>query len=140
MKAIGFSGISNLSEVSAAALPEHQVFPRRTRIDLKRMGWSPGEQTTSQRVRLSRLIDSDVQAKASGDLQVISALDSADADPCSGWKLKEFAYRRLIVEERVTLEAAARDRADNGLSFRAVQEQWRKTREARAAIRPGFHS
>lgn len=118
--------------------PEHQVFLRRTRIDVKRIGWSPGKKVTSQRVGLSRLIDRDAQAKASEDLQVISALDNAEADPCTGWELKEFAYRRSIVEERLRLEAAARDRADNGLSFRAVQERWGKTRPARAGSRPGF--
>lgn len=117
--------------------PEHQVFLRRTRIPA--MQCRPlGPKRTPQRVGLSRWIDSEAQAVASEDLQVLCVLEDSTADACSGWEMKEFAYRKRIVDERLRLEAAAQERIDEGIALAAVKVQWRNSRALREVGRPGF--
>jgi DNA polymerase-3 subunit gamma/tau len=117
--------------------PEHQVFLRRTRIPARQCR-PLGPKCTAQRVGLSRWIDSEAQGLASGDLEPLYVLEDPTADACSGWEMKEFAYRKRIVEEHLSLEAAARDRIDAEVALAAVTVQWRNSRALREVSRPGF--
>lgn len=118
--------------------PKQQVFLRRTKINVSKVRWRPDKKITAQRVGLSRLIDRQQQAKASQDLEVLSALDSAEADPCSGWELRQYSYRQQIVEQRGMLEQAALGRGDGGATLAEVRRQWKRAKPLREAARPGF--
>lgn len=117
--------------------PQHQVFLRRTRIPVSRCR-PLGPRSTPQRVGLSRGIDTEAQRVASENLEVLYVLDDPTADACSGWEMKEFAFRKRIVEERLSLEAAARERNDAAVVLAAVKAQWRNSRALREGGRPGF--
>lgn len=118
--------------------PAHQVFLRRAKIDARRIGWSAGAKPSPQRVGLSRLIDKEEQAKASEDLKVLYAFNEAGADPCSGWELQEYRYRRKIMEQRRMLEDSAADRQDGGLAVWKVRDEWKRAAPMRQSRRPGF--
>lgn len=117
--------------------PAHQVFLRRTRIPARQCR-ALGPKRTAQRIGLSRGIDSEAQGVASDDLEPLYVLHDPNADACSGWEMKEFAYRKQIVEERLRLETAARERADAAVALAAVRQQWWSSRAAREVHRPGF--
>lgn len=118
-------------------LPEHQMLLRRMRIERKQCR-SLGPRITSQRVGLSRLIDKRAQRTASDDLEVLYVLDDSEADACSRWELKEYEYRRQLLEQRARLETSAQGRPDGEIALATVRQQWGSLRTLREARRPGF--
>lgn len=117
---------------------ENKKFRYRTGIDSARLAWTAGLKATSQRIGLSRAIDERAQSEASRDLKVLSIFDSQEADACSGWELKEYAYRTELIRHRQRLEEAAQANANPKLSMAALKREWSDTKVLREVRRPGF--
>lgn len=124
-------------------LSENKLFIRRAEIDIKKTGWHMAVNQTVQGSGVSRFLDTAARRQADNDLTVLSAVDDKTAQMCTGWERAEFAYRKGIIDQRLSEEhELARIYNGNDLQARrkVFHNAWRASRPLREARRPGFHN
>ena len=113
------------------------------RLRNKKWNHSVGAKMTSQRIGVSRGIDTAAREKADRDLPVLSAFDSNQFSAFyNGWELKEYEYREALRSERAALANEIRRDYQNtpqlDIRLARFERAWADDQGARSMHRPEF--